>query len=60
MMNRFIRRFAVKRATLAMGKLAPAGIGAAVGGWGNRRLGRTVVETADATFGAAPTAWPAP
>lgn len=59
MMSRFVRKFAVKRAGLAMGKLAPAGIGAAVGGWGNRRLGRTVVDTADATFGAPPDSWPA-
>ncbi|MDV8000578.1 hypothetical protein [Rhodococcus sp. IEGM 1408] len=59
MVSRFARKFAVKRATLALGKLAPAGIGAAVGGWGNRRLGRTVVDTADATFGAPPEHWPA-
>ncbi|MBS7547090.1 hypothetical protein [Dietzia massiliensis] len=58
MLSRFVRKFAVKRAGLAVGKLAPAGLGAAVGGWGNRRLGRTVVDTADATFGAPPTAWP--
>lgn len=57
MVSRFVRRFAVKRATLTLGKLAPAGIGAAVGGWGNRRLGRTVVETAHTTFGAPPTGW---
>ena len=60
MMSRFIRKFAVKRAGLALGKLAPAGLGAAVGGWGNRKLGRTVVETADAAFGAPPDSWPAP
>lgn len=58
MMSRFARKFAVKRATLAMGKLAPAGIGAAVGGWGNRRLGRTVLDTARTTFGAPPDRWP--
>ncbi len=58
MMHRFVRKFAVKRAGLAVGKLAPAGLGAAVGGWGNRRLGRTVVDTADATFGTAPHHWP--
>ena len=58
MATRFLRRFAVKRATLAMGKLAPAGIGAAVGAWGNRRLGRSVVETAHASFGAPPEDWP--
>lgn len=60
MMSRFVRKFAVKRAGLALGKLAPAGLGAAVGGWGNRKLGRTVVDTADATFGTPPDSWPAP
>lgn len=55
--TRFLRRFAVKRATLTLGKLAPAGIGAAVGAWGNRKLGRTVLETAHATFGAPPEHW---
>lgn len=60
MMSRFARKFAVKRATLAMGKLAPAGIGAAVGGWGNRRLGRTVLNAAQTTFGTPPDRWPAP
>ena len=59
MMHRFVRKFAVRRAGLAVGKLAPAGLGAAVGGWGNRKLGRTVVDTADATFGAPPPHWPA-
>ncbi|MBB1041140.1 hypothetical protein G6022_07350 [Dietzia sp. Cai40] len=58
MVSRFARKFAVKRATLAMGKLAPAGIGAAVGGWGNRRLGRTVVKAAATTFGTPPDSWP--
>lgn len=58
MLHRFVRKFGVKRASLALGKLAPAGLGAAVGGWGNRRLGRTVVDTADATFGAPPETWP--
>jgi hypothetical protein len=58
MMTRFARKFAVKRATLAMGKLAPAGIGAALGGWGNRRLGRTVVDAAATTFGTPPDSWP--
>lgn len=58
MMSRFARKFAVKRATLAMGKLAPAGIGAAVGGWGNRRLGRTVLDAARTTFGTPPDRWP--
>lgn len=52
------RRFARRRATLALGKLAPAGIGAAIGGWGNRRLGRMVVDTVHASLGAPPHRWP--
>lgn len=59
MMHRFVRKFAVRRAGLAVGKLAPAGLGAVIGGWGNRKLGRTVVDTAEATFGAPPPHWPA-
>lgn len=55
--TRFLRRFAVKRATVTLGKLAPAGLGAAVGAWGNRKLGRTVVDTAHAAFGAPPEHW---
>lgn len=57
--SRLLKRFATKRATLALGKLAPAGIGAAIGGWGNRKLGRVVVDTAHATFGTPPTGWSA-
>lgn len=59
LLKRFLKRFATKRATLALGKLAPAGIGAAIGGWGNRKLGRVVVDTAHATFGTPPTGWSA-
>ena len=55
----FMRKFATKRIGLALGKLAPAGIGAAIGGWGNRRLGRTVIRTSRETFGAPPRQWPA-
>ncbi len=60
LMSRFFKRYAAKRATLALGKLAPAGIGAAIGGWGNRKLGRVVVDTASSTFGPPPTTWLTP
>ena len=57
LIGRMVRRFALKRATLVLGKAAPAGIGAAIGGWGNRRLASTVVDTAHTTFGAPPATW---
>lgn len=57
MVNRFVRKYAIRRTTLVLGKLAPAGIGAAIGGWGNRKLGQTVVSNAHETFGTPPPTW---
>lgn len=54
----FLRKYATKRVGLALGRLAPAGIGAAIGGWGNRRLGRSVIRTSREAFGAPPAGWP--
>lgn len=56
--SRATRRLARRRATLALGKLAPAGVGAVIGGWGNRRLGRMVLDTVHASLGAPPHRWP--
>ena len=41
------------------GRLVPFGIGAVIGGAGNRIIGGKVVRTAQAAFGPAPAAWPA-
>ena len=57
LVSRFVRKFAVRRSALLLGKLAPAGVGAAIGGWGNRRLGSMVIETAHSTFGTPPPTW---
>ena len=57
LVSRFVRKFAVRRAALLLGKLAPAGVGAAFGGWGNRRLGSMVIATARSTFGTPPPTW---
>ena len=43
--------------TLPSGKVLPAGIGAIVGGVGNRMMGKRIVENARAAFGAAPARW---
>ncbi|MGH3767664.1 MAG: hypothetical protein ACRDS0_32495 [Pseudonocardiaceae bacterium] len=50
----FLRRYARKQGMLALGRLAPLGIGAAVGAAGNHAFGRTVVTTSRRVFGVPP------
>ena len=50
----FARRFAIRQGALAFGRLVPFGIGAFIGGSGNRLLGRNVIRGAKETFGAPP------
>ena len=40
-----VRRYAIKRGALLMGKMLPVGVGAAVGGVGNRIFGNKIVTT---------------
>jgi hypothetical protein len=54
----FVKKYTMKRAAMAFGKLLPMGIGAAIGGGGNRIMGRRIVENAHEAFGPAPTRWP--
>ncbi|WP_069162410.1 hypothetical protein [Nocardia altamirensis] len=56
--KRFLVRFAAKRAVLLFGRVLPAGIGAVVGGAGNRALGKAVLANARRELGATPLAWP--
>ncbi|WP_194815266.1 hypothetical protein [Nocardia sp. XZ_19_385] len=58
LMKRFIIRFLTKRMALMAGKILPMGIGAAIGGFGNRTLGKTTIKNAHQAFGAAPVTWP--
>ncbi|MFC9893947.1 hypothetical protein ACFVMC_09650 [Nocardia sp. NPDC127579] len=58
LMKRFIIRFLTKRMALMAGKILPMGIGAAIGGVGNRALGKTTIKNAHEAFGPAPTTWP--
>ncbi|MBO0852876.1 MAG: hypothetical protein J2P18_03830 [Nocardia sp.] len=60
LMKRFIVRFIAKRGMLMFGKVMPAGIGAAIGGFGNRALGKSVIENAHNAFGPAPLRWATP
>src|SRR5690606_40327267 len=57
LMKRFIVRFLTKRMALMAGKVIPMGIGAVIGGVGNRALGRTTVDNARKAFGPPPPDW---
>nr|WP_090275895.1 hypothetical protein [Mycolicibacterium komanii]CRL69042.1 membrane protein [Mycolicibacterium komanii] len=55
----FVKRYTLKRGAIAFGKLLPVGIGAVVGGVGNRLMGKRIVANAHKAFGTAPPRWPA-
>lgn len=57
--RKFLRSQATRHGGLAIGRLAPFGIGAFIGFTGGRALGRTVVAGARAAFGPAPARFPA-
>lgn len=50
----FIRQFAAKGGASLIGKAVPFGIGAVIGGAGNRILGRKVIASSRVAFGHAP------
>jgi len=54
----FVKRYTLKRGALAFGKVLPVGIGAVVGGVGNRMMGRKIIDNARQAFGAPPPRWP--
>ncbi|HME50311.1 hypothetical protein [Mycobacterium sp.] len=54
----FVRRYALRRGTIMLGKMLPMGIGAVVGGGGNRMMGRKIIANARKAFGPAPSRWP--
>jgi hypothetical protein len=56
----FLRKYARKQGLLMVGKIAPFGIGAAVGAKGNRVLGRQVVHNCSEVFGPAPVSFANP
>ena len=59
MLKYVVKRYTVRRGALMFGKMLPVGIGAAVGGAGNRMVGKKIVRNARQAFGAPPTRWPA-
>jgi len=58
LMQYFVKKYTVKRAAMAFGKMLPVGIGAVVGGGGNRLMGRRIIANARQAFGPAPGRWP--
>ncbi len=56
----FVKRYTLKRGAIAFGKLLPVGIGAVVGGVGNRMMGKKIVAHAHKAFGNPPARWPSP
>ena len=50
LMHYFIKKYTVKRTAMAFGKMLPVGIGAAVGGGGNRMMGKKIVGNARRAF----------
>lgn len=57
LVRKFVTKYAAKRSALILGKLVPAGIGAVIGGAGNRAIGKGVVKNAREAFGPAPARW---
>lgn len=54
----FVKRYTLKRGAIAFGKLLPVGIGAVVGGVGNRLMGKKMIANARMAFGNPPQRWP--
>jgi hypothetical protein len=58
LMKFFMKKYAVKRGAIAFGKMLPVGIGAVIGGVGNRMMGKKIVSNARSAFGNPPPRWP--
>jgi hypothetical protein len=50
----FVTKYGTKQGIFVIGRLAPFGIGAGIGGAGNALFGRTVISGARPAFGPAP------
>ncbi|MGB3769632.1 MAG: hypothetical protein WBA00_00680 [Rhodococcus sp. (in: high G+C Gram-positive bacteria)] len=57
LLRKFVAKYAARRGAVMLGTLLPAGIGAVVGGAGNRTLGKGVVKNAREAFGSPPARW---
>lgn len=53
-----VRRYSLRRGVLAFGKVLPMGVGAVVGGAGNRMMGKKIIANTRKAFGSPPARWP--
>jgi hypothetical protein len=53
-----VKRYTVRRSALLVGKMLPVGIGAAIGGVGNRVFAKKIIRNARGAFGPPPVRWP--
>ena len=53
-----MKKYTLKRGALAFGKMLPVGIGALIGGGGNRVMGKKIGRQFASAFGSAPARWP--
>jgi hypothetical protein len=58
LMQYFVKKYTIKRTAMAFGKMLPVGIGAAIGGGGNRLMGKKIIDNARKAYGPAPARWP--
>lgn len=57
MLKYFVKRYALRRGALMFGSMLPVGIGAAIGGAGNRVVGKQIIRNAREAFGFPPARW---
>src|SRR4051812_14823498 len=55
----FVKKYALKRGAIAFGKMLPVGIGAVIGGVGNRAMAKKIIGNAHGAFGSPPARWSA-
>lgn len=56
--RQFLKRFAARQGTAMLGRTLPLGVGAVVGGVGNRAMGKGVIKATRNAFGEAPATIP--
>ena len=58
LLKKAVRRYTLRRGALLFGKILPVGIGALIGAFGNRMVGKKIVRNTRAAFGTPPARWP--
>jgi hypothetical protein len=56
----FVTKYGTKQGIIVLGRVAPFGIGAVIGGGANAAIAALTVKAGRRAFGSPPTSWPAP